>query len=102
MCVEHKLEIEFQQKVEKYTCMQDKGEQQTESFKALDFADHWTTNLYCFNVCRAQIGSSGTCGLRIPSQLWKQEDPNRWRFKCHVDWEKLLKSQRQHIQRIRN
>ena len=49
MCVEHKLEIEFQQKVEKYTCMQDKGEQQTESFKALDFADHWTTNLYCFN-----------------------------------------------------
>ena len=75
-----------------YECCEERGAQQQEFLKALDFSDHWTPNLYCFNVCRAQIGSSGTCGLCMPAQLWTQEDPNKWKFKCACDWNKLVEA----------
>ena len=63
------LEAEFH-KLEEYDCMADKGKDQIEFLKALDFSDQWTENLFHFNVCRAKLpGEGGTCGLCIPNKL---------------------------------
>ena len=84
------LEVEFQ-KMQEYDCMAEKGNNQVEWLKALDFSDQWTENLCVFNVCQAKLpGHRGTCGLCIPAKLWEQPDAEQWKFLCGVDWEKLL------------
>ena len=89
------LKVEFQ-KLQEYDCMAEKGKDQIEWLKAIGFSDHWTENLFVFNVCRAKLpGEGGTCGFCLPSKLWEQPDPERWRFVCGADWEKLIQASEQ-------
>ncbi len=95
---EHPTEVnlreveELEEKWEKsreYTTLAEKGDQQAAYLKALDFLDHVTENMRLYNVCRAKVGQSGTCGLAYPSKLWTQT-PGKWKFYCRVDWNNLV------------
>ena len=80
---------ELWEKSQEYTALKEKGDQQADYLKALDFLDHVTENMRMYNVCRAQVGQSGTCGLAYPSKLWTQT-PGKWKFYCRVDWNNLV------------
>ena len=62
------------------------------SLKALDVCDCLGPDMVVFNVCRRRTryshdkGCHCSCGLAFPGRMWRQPFPNRWRFKCTVDW----------------
>ncbi len=64
---------ELWEKSQEYTTLKEKGDQQAAYLKSLDFLDYVTENMRMYNVCRAQVGQSGTCGLAYPSKLWTQD-----------------------------
>eukprot|EP00959_Pyramimonas_sp_CCMP1952_P371140 7772242-Pyramimonas_sp.AAC.1 len=61
----------------------EKGEQQPNYLKALDFVDKWSGNMQLFNVRRRSAGwdtkkeNACSCGLDFPEKLrWKGPSPN--------------------------
>ncbi len=70
---------ELWEKSQEYTTLKEKGDQQAAYLKSLDFLDYVTENMRMYNVCRAQVGQNGTCGLPYPSKLWTQT-PGKWKF----------------------
>ena len=82
-----------------YQCMAEKGSQQAEYLKSLDFLDYITPGMRIYNCCRAKTGDwndmlqkQECCGLAFPAKLWEQPNPQRWKYKCNVKWESLIKA----------
>ena len=80
------------------TCLE-KGEQQVDYLKALDFVDTIGPKMRIYNVCRAKTswdwsrGVACSCGLAFPNKMWYQPNPHRWKYKCRVMWEPLVREQ---------
>ena len=58
-----------------FTTASDRGDQQTEYLKALDFDDVIVKGWRVYNLCRAKHGDQRTCGLYYSGKLWTQ--PNK-------------------------
>ena len=95
------LEEELAQTMDYETCIE-YGEKQSAMLKALDFIDAYGEGLRLYNVCRAKTGwnkAQGkhcSCGLAFPAKMWARkfkDDPNRWKFKCEVNWAALIEAQ---------